>query len=110
MIDHKGLSFSTERIQYGNDHYPVSALEAVAIYLYVFENFEYRDGFVDKGGASNALYVRAHGDRNKISFRSNGTVLDFDFYIDDFARFIIIKKVVNDWIAQGVNVALKQAF
>ena len=109
VADENRLTFSTDGIDYGDDHYPVSELEAVAVYLYAFENFEYRDGFV-AGGAEADVYVKAPGDQNKISFRVSETVYDYDFYLDDFARFSAVRNVLNDWATQGVNVVLKQHF
>jgi hypothetical protein len=107
IIDEHRLTFSTSGIDYGEDHYPASQLEVVAIYLYSFENFEYRDGFV---GGESSVYARAHGDQNKISFRANGTVWDFDFYLDNYAQFYTVQQVVNDWLAEGINVVIKQPF
>jgi hypothetical protein len=109
IIDENRLTLSTDGIQYGDDYYSAGQIEAIAIYLYSFENFEYRDGLV-AGGGENSVYVRAHGDQNKISFRSEGNVLDFDFYLDDYARFCAVRKVINDWAAEGINVVLKQPF
>ena len=109
IIDENKLTFSTDGIQYGNDQYPAAEIEAVAIYLYAFENFEYRDGFV-VDGREKSTYVRAPGDKNKISFRSKGEVLDFSFYLDSFAQFSAVRKVINDWASEGINVVLKQPF
>jgi hypothetical protein len=109
VIDKHELLLSTNGIQYGEDHFPVESIEAVALYLYAFENFEYRDGFV-YNSRETGVYVRAHGDQNKISFRVKGRVFDFDFYIDDYARFIAVRNVISNWSAQGVNVVLKQVF
>jgi hypothetical protein len=109
IIDENKLTFSTDGIQYGEDNYPVREIEAVALYLYAFENFEYSDGFVIRS-AERSSYVRAHGDKNTISFRYQGEVLDFDFYLDNFAQFCAVRKVINDWAAEGVNFVLKQPF
>jgi hypothetical protein len=109
IIDENKLTLSTNGIQYGDDRYPVSEIEAVAIYLYSFENFEYRDGFVNGGGETN-VYVRAPGDKNKISFRTHGEVLDFSFYLDSFAQFSAVRKVIRDWESEGIHVVLKQPF
>jgi hypothetical protein len=109
IIDENRLIFSTAGIDYGQDHYSAGDIEVVAIYLYAFENFEYRDGFVE-GGGETAVYVRAHGDQNKISFRAKGTVWDFDFYLDNYAQFYMVRQVINDWLAEGINVVIKQPF
>jgi hypothetical protein len=109
IIDENKLTFSTGGIQYGDDQYPIGDIEAVAVYLYAFENFEYRNGFVANGGETN-VYVCAPGDKNKISFRTGGEVLDFNFYLDNFAQFSAVRKVIRDWVSEGINVVLKQAF
>jgi hypothetical protein len=109
IVEENRLTFSTGGIDYGQVHYAASELESVAIYLYAFENFEYRDGFV-AGGRENYVYVKAEGDQNKISFRAQGTVLDFDFYLDSYAQFYILRRVINDWRAAEINVVLKQPF
>ena len=109
VVDENKLTLSVDGIQYGDDFYPAAEIEAVAVYLYAFDNFEYRDGFINNGGETN-VYVRAPGDQNKMSFRSQGNVLDFDFYLEDFARFCAVRKVLNDWTSNGINVVLKQPF
>jgi len=109
IVDENRLTFSSDGIKYGDVFYPVNKIEAVAIYLYAFDNFEYRDGFISGGGVTN-LYVCAPGDQNKISFRLAGNVLDFDFYLEDYARFCAVRRVINDWVTEGINVALKQPF
>jgi hypothetical protein len=109
IIDDNSLTFSTDGIRYGDDYHAAREIEAVAIYLYAFENFEYRDGFVN-GGNERSVYAKAPGDKNKISFRCRGEVYDFDFYLDDFARFSAVRKVISDWAAAGINVVLKQPF
>ena len=109
IVDENRLTFSSDGITYGDNFYPANQIEAVAIYLYAFDNFEYRDGFVS-GGHENNLYVCAPGDQNKISFRLAGSVLDFDFYLEDYARFCAVRRVINDWVTEGINVVLKQPF
>ena len=109
VVDEKKLTLSADGIQYGDDFYSVNVIETVAVYLYAFENFEYRDGFV-VGGGTKSVYVRAHGDQNKMSFRSEGKVQDFDFYLEDFASFCAVRKVLNDWSRSNINVVLKQPF
>ena len=109
IIDENKLIFSTDGIQYGEDHYSVKDIEAIAIYLYAFEDFQYGNGSVS-GAYNRKFEVRAPGDRNKISFRSHGEVLDFDFYLDNFAQFSAVRKVIKDWASEGINVVLKQEF
>ncbi|PWT70255.1 MAG: hypothetical protein C5B59_20990 [Bacteroidetes bacterium] len=109
IIDDKKLTFSSAGIRYGDEHYGASDLEVIAIYLYAFDNFEYRDGFVT-GGQEMDTYVSAPGDKNTISFRSQGQVFDFDFYLANYAQFCAVRKVIDDWVAEGINVVLKQAF
>lgn len=109
IVDENKLTLATNGIQYGDDFYPANEIEAVAVYLYAFDNFEYRDGFVNNGATTSA-YVRAPGDQNKISFRSQGKILDFDFYLEDFARFCAVRKILNNWSSSGINVVLKQPF
>jgi hypothetical protein len=109
IIDVNRLTFSTTGIDYGQDHYSKAELESVAIYLYAFENFEYRYGFVNKGTEQPGT-AKAEGDQNKISFRVQGNVMDFDFYLDSYAQFYIVKQVVKDWLAAGINVVLEQPF
>jgi hypothetical protein len=108
IIDDKHLTLSTEGIQYGDEINSINDIEAIAIYLYAFENFEYRDTFQLQG--SKAFYVCAPGDKNKISFRVRGEVSDFDFYADSYAQFYMIRKIISDWTAEGINVVLKQVF
>jgi hypothetical protein len=107
--DKKKLTLSTDGIQYGSAKCSTKDIEAVAIFIYAFDGFEYRDGFVNDGRMQSA-YVRAPGDKNTISFRTKGRVFDFTFYLEDYAQFCTLRKVLNDWIAAGINVAEKQAF
>ncbi|MBS1667632.1 MAG: hypothetical protein JST58_09675 [Bacteroidetes bacterium] len=69
IVDDNSLTLSTAGIKYGDDFYPASEIEAVAIYLYAFENFEYRDGFVYGGQEQGPLLGRLV---TRINFRFVG--------------------------------------
>jgi hypothetical protein len=105
--DKNRLIFFTHGINFGESHYPVSELEIAAIYLEAFAGFEYRELGPDM---QHDVYVKADGDRNKISFRCRGEVIDFTFCLANYAQFCIFRAVINDWVAAGVNVALRQVF
>lgn len=107
--DKNNLTFSTDGIQYGSKMYAIKDIEAVAIFIYAFDGFEYQEGLVGSGVVQNTS-VRTPGDKNTISFRSQGEVIDFSFYLEDYAHFCSFRKVLNDWIAAGINVAEKQEF
>jgi hypothetical protein len=63
-------------------------------------------------GRTGTLLVdrMADGDNNKISFRHNGEVEDFTFYLANYEQFAIFQAVMYDWSAAGVNVVLKQIY
>jgi hypothetical protein len=108
ILDENRLTLSTGGIDYGEEHYPADQLEAVAIYLYAFEDFQYRHEETTGGGQGDL--TRADGDQNKISIRVHGTVMDFDFYLDDYSSFSMVRQVASDWLVEGINVVLKQPF
>jgi hypothetical protein len=107
--DERSLIFSGEGIDFGEEHYPVKDIETAAIFLESFTGFEYRIFGAIAPSDKNA-YVKANGDGNKISFRFGGEVQDFTFCLTSYAQFCIMRNVINEWIAAGVNVALRQAF
>ena len=101
------LIFSSEAIDFGESHYPVSKMETAAVYLDSFDGFEFR-GAGD--GRTLSTTRTADGDNNKISFRHNGQIEDFTFYLANYEQFAIFQAVINDWAAAGVNVVLKQTY
>ena len=103
----KKLIFSSEAIDFGESHYPVSEMETAAVYLDSFDGFAFRGVVVGRTQMGNRM---ADGDNNKISFRYNGQVEDFTFYLANYEQFAIFQAVINDWAAQGVNVVLKQTY
>jgi len=110
--DERRLIFSGDGISFGEDHYPVSEMEAAAIFLDSFDGFEFRGvktpGVAD--GGKLAVDRKTDGDNNKISFRHNGEVEDFTFYLANYAQFMMFQSVINDWSAAGVNVVVKQTY
>jgi len=107
--DKRPLIFSSAGIQFGLDHYPVEGMETAAIFLESFTGFEYRTPWVGGSGSAH-MYNKANGDGNKISFRYQGEVVDFTFCLSSYAQFCMFRAVINDWLAAGVNLALRQAF
>ena len=110
IIDKNSITFSFDGIKYGEVNYPRSQIEAVAIYLYSFDGFEFRELGIYPGANAQDTYVRASGDKNTISFRAQDNVMDFTFYLENYAQFCTLRRVLNDWISEGINVVLKQAF
>jgi hypothetical protein len=108
--DERKLIFSSDGIYFGDEHYPVQELETAAVYLEAFNGFQYRAlGSIGAGGAS-FVNKKVDGDNNKISFRHQGKVEDFTFYLANYAQFAMLKAVINDWSLTGINVVVKQAF
>ncbi len=110
--DDRKLIFSSDAIDFGDSHYPVSEMETAAIFLDSFDGFEFRGLRTAGAGSSGSLTVdrKTDGDNNKISFRHNGEVEDFTFYLANYEKFGIFQAVINDWSARGVNVVLKQTY
>ena len=56
--DDNKLTLSNDGIQYGEKKYPAGEIEAVAIYLFAFENFDHREDSVLKGGTTPLYVIR----------------------------------------------------
>jgi hypothetical protein len=110
--DERKLIFSSDAIDFGEDHYPIAELETAAVYLDSFDGFEYRTlGQPGVGGSQGQVVERrADGDENKISFRHDGKIEDFTFYLADYAHYAAFRGVISDWAEAGVNVVVKQMF
>jgi hypothetical protein len=104
--DKRLLTLQPTGISFGGENFPVEQVEAVAIYLDSFQDFEYRE----VSGQRQGYYVRADGDQNKLSFRSGGVVYDFTFFLKDYSQFLLVKAILAEWQTAGVNVAQKQTF
>ncbi len=112
--DERKLIFSSGAIDFGEDHYPVNEMETAAVFLDSFDRFEFR-GLRSAGtgaGMGGGLLVdrKADGDNNKISFRHQGQVEDFTFYLANYEQYAMFQAVIQDWSAAGVNVVLKQTY
>ena len=111
--DERRLIFSSDVISFGEDQYPVNELETAAIFLDSFDGFEFRGLRTAPNVGYNASLLidrKADGDNNKISFRHNGQVEDFTFYLANYAQFAMFQSVLNDWSAVGVNIVVKQTY
>lgn len=84
--DKNELTFSADGIQHGCYIFFAKNISAIVIYIYSFDC----------------------GDKNIISFRSKGKVMDFTFYLKDHAQLCVLREVINDWKLQGINVLVKQ--
>jgi hypothetical protein len=110
--DERKLIFSSGSIDFGEDHYPINELEAAAVFLDSFDGFEFR-GLKTPGmrdGGRLLVYRKADGDNNKISFRHEGQVEDFSFYLANYNQFVMFQAILQDWSAAGVNVVLQQTY
>ena len=112
--DERKLIFSSGAIDFGEDHFPINELETAAIFLDSFDGFEFRGLRMAGTGANRGggLLVdrKTDGDNNKISFRHEGQVEDFSFYLANYEQFSTFQAVLRDWSAAGVNVVLKQTY
>jgi hypothetical protein len=115
--DERKLIFSSGSIDFGNDHYLVQELETAAVFLDSFDGFEFRglktpgsrgDNTINRYGL--LVHRQTDGDNTKISFRHQGQVEDFTFYLANYAQFAMFQAVIRDWSAAGVNVVLKQTY
>jgi hypothetical protein len=87
IVDENRLTFSSDGITYGDNFYPANQIEVVAMYLYAFDNFEYRDGFLN-------------GDR-KIIFTSvhPGIRIRYLFVLQErYLILIFIWKIMQDFV------------
>src|ERR1700753_4342391 len=105
--DENRLIFSTHGIDFGDTHYPVNEMEAATVYLDSFTGFEHRQ---PGPNMQRNVYIKEGGDKNKISFRYRGEVIDFTFCLANYAEFCAFRTVINDWVSAGVHIALKQEF
>lgn len=105
--DENRLIFSTYGIDFGDAHYPAKEMESVAIYLDAFTGFEYRE---PRSNMQRNVYIKASGDKNKISFCFRGEVVDFTFCLASYEEFCAFRALINDWVGEGVNVVLKQVY
>ena len=106
-IDENKLTFSTDGIQHGLYHFLAKDIAAVVIHIHSCDNFGCGDGFVSSGQIKNTQ-VKESGNKNIIAFRSKGKVMDFTFYLKDYAQLCMLHEVINDWRSQGINVLVKQ--
>ncbi|HET7001307.1 MAG TPA: hypothetical protein VFI33_08365 [Puia sp.] len=103
--DENRLTFSSKGIDFGNAHYPINGMEMTAIFLEAFTGFEHREP-----GMQRNIYMKAKGDRNRISFRYQGEEIDFTFCLASYADFCTFRAVINDWERAGLEFSLKQVY
>jgi hypothetical protein len=103
--DENELTFSTDGIHHGSRDFFAKDIAAVVIYIYSFENF---GSDLINSQQIQSVYIKANADKNIISFRSKGKVMDFTFYLKDYAQLCVLREVISDWRSQGINVLVKQ--
>jgi hypothetical protein len=105
--DENRIVFSSHGIDFGNTTYPVNELESATVYLEAFAGFEHRE---PGSGMQRNIFIKAKGDRNKLSFRYRDEVIDFTFYLGSYEEFCTFRAIINDWTRAGVNISLKQEY
>ncbi len=103
--DKNELTFSVDGIQHGSYVFFAKDFAAVVIYIYSFDRLG--NDLIHSRQIQNAR-VKEGGNKNIISFRSKGKVVDFTFYLKDYAQLCVLREVINDWKLQGINVLVKQ--
>lgn len=101
--DDRKLVITYEYIQVGDVKYSWVNIEAVGLYLGGYQGFRHK---IMRGDG----YESAYGDDNVLSFRYQGTVQSYDFFLRDFDSYVAICHIVDHWKESGKSFALKQAF
>ncbi len=103
--DERKLIISSNGIYVGDSVYRLSEIEAVAVTLHSFHDFVYSvssDGEHEKRSE--------YGDQNYLSFRSNGEILDFQFFIKDYQAYKTLYVILNGWMNSNKSMVCKQSF
>ena len=101
--DKRKLTFTPTHIKVGDREYRVINLK-IALFVNGFEGFAYSRN--NKWITRNTIY----GDRNYLSFRTEKTVEDFQFYLHDYKAYLALYEVINAWKDSEMKLVVKEAF
>ena len=87
--DTRRLVLTPAHIKVGEQEFSVSNLK-IAIYVNGFEGFSYNRKNRNRWIARNSIY----GDGNYLSFRSEKSVEDFQFYLKDYKAYLALYEVL----------------
>jgi hypothetical protein len=101
--DRRKLILTPTHIQVGEQQFAVSHLK-IALFVSGFEGFSYSKN--NKWITRNSIY----GDRNYLSFRSEKSVEDFQFYLKDYKAYLALYEVLEAWKKNEAKVVVKESF
>jgi hypothetical protein len=101
--DQRKLTLTPTHIQVGDKQFQVKDLK-IALFVNGFEGFSYSRN--NKWITRNSIY----GDRNYLSFRSEKSVEDFQFYLHDYKAYLALYEVLEAWKKNEVKVVVKESF
>lgn len=101
--------FSDTRLVFGERTFELSEIEVIAVYLNSYDGFKFANlsgSYMGHGG-----YGTEDGNGSQISVRTtNQMIHDYNFYLGDFEKFSLMRKLLVAWEQAGINVTLEQAY
>jgi hypothetical protein len=103
-LDSRPLIFSSSYIQVGNQRYPVQEIK-IDLHINAYDGFVYR---IRREGLLKPQV--AYGDNNALLIYYKGVSYDHDFHLRDHDSYLTLCRLVDQWQAAGVQLAVKETF
>lgn len=101
--DERKLVFTPTHIKIGDAQFAVTDIK-IALFVNGFDGFSYSKN--NKWITRNSIY----GDRNYLSFKSEKSVDDYQFFLRDYKAYLALYEVLDAWKNNGVKLVVKEAF
>jgi len=103
-LDSRLLTLSNSVIKIGAERYPVKEV-SIELYINAYDGFIYR--IRQEGLLKPQL---AHGNNNMLLFTYKGVSYDNEFYLSNYASYITLCELVDQWRTAGVRITVNENF
>ena len=103
-LDSRLLTLSTSVIKVGQEQYPVKDI-TIELHINAYDGFIYR---IRQEGLLTPQTT--HGNNNVLLFTYKGVTYDNEFHLSNYASYITLCELVDQWRVAGVRITVQESF
>ena len=103
-LDSRFLTLSPSFIKVGKQKYPIQDI-VIELHVNAYDGFMYR---IRREGVLTPQTT--YGVNNVLLITYQGVTYDYEFHLRNYADYVTLCELTNQWRAAGVNLILKEAF
>lgn len=103
-LDNRMLTLSSSFIKIGREQYPIKDV-SIELRLHAYDGFVYR---IRQEGLLTPQTT--HGNSNVLLFTYKGVTYDNEFHLSNYASYMVLCELVDQWRAAGVSITVQELF